>query len=65
MDVGIPCISSISLNLKTNLYTPFRWYKMEEMVTHKIATSQELKQKVLFRSTKYDIKKNEEENNHF
>ena len=57
MDVGIPCITSIPLNLKTNLYTPFRWYKIGEMVTHKIATSQELKRKVLFRSTKYDIKK--------
>lgn len=64
MDVGIPCITSIRLNLKTNLSTPFRWYEMGKMVTHKIATSQELKQKALFRSTKYDIK-NEEENNHF
>lgn len=64
MDVGISCITSISLNLKTNLYLPFRWYRMGEMVTQKIATSQELKRKLLFRNTKYDLK-NEEENNHF
>lgn len=54
------CISKF----KDNLYSPFRWYKMGAMVPHKIAASQELKRKALFRSTKYDIK-NEEENNHF